>query len=229
MFGNRNRRKALLVSAALVGGALLMTACQDTDGSGGGDAGAAQSGSPSVGSEPSASAEGPAATPSAGAGAPDADPSASSSAAREGSGADTGSGEREQVGQVCGANDLSWSTRSESQAGGYILVMAKAKSGITCVLPAALPTIAFGSDGTEAGPAEQSVGKAITLSGGTVAYAGVNPKTTNTDWGKELDSIIVAIGNDDANPVSLKVGAINVDKPVVTNWHTAPKDAVPFS
>ncbi|MET9977424.1 DUF4232 domain-containing protein [Streptomyces microflavus] len=229
MFGNRNRRKALLVSAALVGGALLMTACQDTGGGGAVDAGAAQSGSPSAGSEPSASADGPAATPSAGAGAPDADPSASASGGREGSGADTGSGEREQVGQVCGANDLSWSTRSESQAGGYILVMAKAKSGITCVLPAALPTIAFGSDGTEAGPAEQSVGKAITLSGGTTAYAGVNPKTTNTDWGKELDSIIVAIGNDDANPVSLKVGTINVDKPVVTNWHTAPKNAVPFS
>ncbi|MFJ2205620.1 DUF4232 domain-containing protein [Streptomyces microflavus] len=227
MFGNRNRRKALLVSAALVGSALLMTACQDTDGSGGGDAGAGQSGSPSVGSGPSASADGPAATPSAG--APEADPSASASGGREGSGADTGSGEREQVGQVCGANDLSWSARSESQAGGYILVMAKAKSGITCVLPAALPTIAFGSDGTEAGPAEQSVGKAITLSGGTVAYAGVNPKTTNTDWGKELDTIIVAIGNEDANPVSLKVGTINVDKPVVTNWHTAPKDAVPFS
>ncbi|MEV7297085.1 DUF4232 domain-containing protein [Streptomyces microflavus] len=229
MFGNRNRRKALLVSAALVGSALLMTACQDTDGGGAVDTGAAQSGSPSAGSETSASADGPAATPSAGAGAPDADPSASASGGREGSGADTGSGEREQVGQVCGANDLSWSTRSESQAGGYILVMAKAKSGITCVLPAALPTIAFGSDGTEAGPAEQSVGKAITLSGGTTAYAGVNPKTTNTDWGKELDSIIVAIGNDDANPVSLKVGTINVDKPVVTNWHTAPKDAVPFS
>ncbi|MGN2360526.1 DUF4232 domain-containing protein [Streptomyces luridiscabiei] len=229
MFGNRNRRKALLVSAALVGSALLMTACQDTDGSGGGDAGAGQSGSPSVGSGPSASADGPAATPSAGAGAPEADPSASASGGREGSGADTGSGEREQVGQVCGANDLSWSTRSESQAGGYILVMAKAKSGITCVLPAALPTIAFGSDGTEAGPAEQSVGKAITLSGGTVAYAGVDPKTTNTDWGKELDTIIVAIGNEDANPVSLKVGTINVDKPVVTNWHTAPRDAVPFS
>ncbi|MFF7252961.1 DUF4232 domain-containing protein [Streptomyces microflavus] len=229
MFGNRNRRKALLVSAGLVGGALLMTACQDTDGSGGGGAGATQSGSPSAGSEPSASADGPAATPSAGAGAPEADPSASASGGREGSGADTGSGEREQVGQVCGANDLSWSTRSESQAGGYILVMAKAKSGTTCVLPAALPTIAFGSDGTSAGPAEQSVGKVITLSGGTTAYAGVNPKTTNTDWGKELDSIIVAIGNDDANPVSLKVGTINVDKPVVTNWHTAPKDAVPFN
>lgn len=205
---------------------MLVTACQDTGGSV--DNGAAQSGSPSGG------AGSPSATPSASADAsggasetPSATPSAESS--RDGSGADTGSGQREQVGQVCGADDLSWSTRSESQAGGYILVMAKAKSGITCVLPAALPTVAFGSDGTEAGPAEQSVGKQITLGGGTVAYAGVNPKTTNTDGGKELDSIIVAVGNDDPDPVSLDVGTINVDKPVVTNWHTAPKDAVPFN
>ncbi|WRO11946.1 DUF4232 domain-containing protein [Streptomyces cyaneofuscatus] len=142
--------------------------------------------------------------------------------------ADSGGG-GSRAAQECGANDLSWSTRSESQAGGYILVMAKAKSGITCVLPAALPTVAFGSDGTEAGPVEQAVGKQITLSKGTVAYAGVNPKTTNTDGGKALDSIIVAVGNEDPNPVSLKVGTITVDKPVVTNWHTAPKDAVPFN
>ncbi|MFE4378181.1 DUF4232 domain-containing protein [Streptomyces cyaneofuscatus] len=219
MFGNRNRRSALLASAALVGGALLMTACQDTDG--GVDSGAAQSSSPSAGAgSPSASASEDAASDAPTSGASD-EPAASPSA---------GSGSKgSRVGQVCGANDLSWSTRSESQAGGYILVMAKAKSGITCVLPAALPTVAFGSDGTEAGPVEQAVGKQITLSKGTVAYAGVNPKTTNTDGGKELDSIILAIGNDDPNPVSLKVGTITVDKPVVTNWHTAPKDAVPFN
>ncbi|MFF2535490.1 DUF4232 domain-containing protein [Streptomyces cyaneofuscatus] len=235
MFGhrNRNRRSALLASAALVGGALLMTACQDTDGTV--DSGAAQSSSPSADAgSPSASAsasedaasDGPSDAPTDAptSGASD-EPTASPSA---GSGSSSGSN-GSKVGQVCGANDLSWSTRSESQAGGYILVMAKAKSGITCVLPAALPTVAFGSDGTEAGPVEQAVGKQITLSKGTVAYAGVNPKTTNTDGGKELDSIIVAVGNEDANPVSLKVGTITVDKPVVTNWHTAPKDAVPFS
>ncbi|CAD5960705.1 MULTISPECIES: DUF4232 domain-containing protein [Streptomyces] len=227
MFGhrNRNRRSALLASAALVGGALLMTACQDTDGSV--DSGAAQSSSPSADAgSPSASASEDAAsdapTDAPTSGASD-EPTASPSA---GNGSDS-NGSR--VGQVCGANDLSWSTRSESQAGGYILVMAKAKSGITCVLPAALPTVAFGSDGTEAGPVEQAVGKQITLSKGTVAYAGVNPKTTNTDGGKELDSIIVAVGNEDPNPVTLKVGTITVDKPVVTNWHTAPKDAVPFN
>ncbi|WP_430478579.1 DUF4232 domain-containing protein [Streptomyces sp. P11-1] len=227
MFGNRNRRKALLVSAALVGGALLMTACQDTDGSGGGDAGAAQSSSPSAGTGSPSAGPSESAEPSASEDAPDASPSGSPEETPSTEG--TESGEPRRIGQVCGANDLSWSTRSMSQGGGYILVMAKAKSGITCVLPAALPTVAFGSDGTEAGPAEQSVGKQITLSGGTVAYAGVNPKTTNTDGGKELDSIILAIGDEDANPVSLKVGTITVDKPVVTNWHTVSKDAVPFN
>ncbi|EFL24515.1 LOW QUALITY PROTEIN: conserved hypothetical protein, partial [Streptomyces himastatinicus ATCC 53653] len=133
-----------------------------------------------------------------------------------------------KVGQACGANGISWSTRSESQAGGYVLIIAKAKPGITCTLPAALPTVAFGSDGTEAGPAEQSVGDAITLGKGTIAYAGVNPKTTNDDAGKELDSIIVGVGNEDPNPVSLPVETMTVDKPVVTNWHTVAADAVPF-
>lgn len=155
-------------------------------------------------------------------------PGAKDKGAQDGSGADTGNGERGKVGQVCGANDISWSTREESQAGGYILVMAKAKAGITCVLPAALPTVAFGSDGTEAGPAEQAVGPAVTLSGGTTAYAGVNPKTTGDNGGKELDSIIVAVGDKDPNPVSLPVGTFKVDKPIVTNWHTSAADAVPF-
>lgn len=69
----------------------------------------------------------------------------------------------------------------------------------------------------------------ITLTGGTTAYAGLNPKTTTEDGGKELEHIIVSAADDDPNPVSLPVGTITVDKPVVTNWHTAPSDAVPVS
>lgn len=88
--------------------------------------------------------------------------------------------------------------------------------------------MAFGSDGTEAGPAEQSVSDPITLSGGTIAYTGVNPKTGGTDSGKELDSTIVAVGDGDPDLVSLKVGTITVDQPIVTNWHTFLADAVPF-
>jgi hypothetical protein len=48
-------------------------------------------------------------------------------------------------------------------------------------MPAALPVVAFGSDGTMAKPAEQSVGQEITLRTGVTAYAGVNPKTANQD------------------------------------------------
>ncbi|MFH9891497.1 DUF4232 domain-containing protein [Streptomyces luteogriseus] len=228
-----NRRKAFLVSAALVGGALLMTACQDTDKAA--DTGASQ-GSPS----PSGAAATPSGSSAAGGGKGTGAAGGDSSAAGKGSGAtggtedgagsgaDTGKGKREPVGQSCGANDISWNARSETQAGGYILISAKAKPGITCVLPAALPTVAFGSDGTEAGPAEQAVGEQITLSGNTTAYAGVNPKSADGDGGKELDSIIVAVGDEDPEPVSLKVGTITVDKPVVTNWHTSAPDAVPF-
>ncbi|WP_266386310.1 DUF4232 domain-containing protein [Streptomyces canus] len=227
-----NRRKAFLVSAALIGGAMLMTACQNADAATGADAGASQGSSSSS----------PVATSTGGGGqgsdATNNDTSTSTGAGTgtgkgsedgAGSGVDTGGGKREPVEQGCGANDISWSTRSESQAGGYILVVAKAKAGITCYLPAALPTVAFGSDGTQAGPAEQSVGEQIKLSGSTAAYAGVNPKTTDTDGGKELDSIIVGIGDDDFDPVSLPVGTITVDEPVVTNWHTDPADAVPFN
>ncbi|MFB7736660.1 DUF4232 domain-containing protein [Streptomyces sp. NPDC056112] len=222
-----NRRRAFLVSAAVVGGAMLMTACQDGDAAT--DTGAAQGSS-------SATPVGDAATPSGSSAAGSGQSTDKNSGATgkgtedaAGSGADTGNGKREPVGQSCGANDISWSTRSETQAGGYILVMAKAKPGITCYLPAALPTVAFGSDGTQAGPAEQTTGKQIKLSGSTTAYAGVNPKTTNGNGGKELDFIIVGVGDDDPNPVSLPVGTITVEDPIVTNWHTAPADAVPFS
>ncbi|MFJ8312916.1 MULTISPECIES: hypothetical protein [unclassified Streptomyces] len=88
--------------------------------------------------------------------------------------------------------------------------------------------MAFGSGGTEARPAEQTASKQIKLSGGITAYAGVKPKTAKGSRGKEQDSsIIVAVGDGDSNSVSLPVGTITVDHPIVTNWRTAPKDAVP--
>ncbi|MER5501482.1 DUF4232 domain-containing protein [Streptomyces sp. NPDC002466] len=223
-----NRRKAFLVSAVLVGGAMLMTACQDSEATTDTDAARGSSSASATPSGSSAGSGDQGAEKGSGKGADKGSGTAGKgTGGGDGSGADTGNGEREPVGQVCGANDISWSTRSETQAGGYVLIIAKAKQGITCVLPAALPTVAFGSDGTEAGPAEQAVGEQITLSGSTTAYAGVNPKTTGEDGGKELDSIIVAVGDSDPNPVSLKVGTIVVDAPVVTNWHTSPADAVP--
>ena len=139
-----------------------------------------------------------------------------------------GSGADEGVGQMCGANDLDLHATQESQGGGYLLITAKANSGITCTLPAALPGIAFGSGGIEAGPAEQAVGDEITLSGSATVFAGINPKTTNDNNGTEFTDVIFGVGDEDPNPASLPVGSVTVDEPIVTNWHTSAEDVAPF-
>ncbi|MFC9329579.1 hypothetical protein [Kitasatospora sp. NPDC057015] len=139
----------------------------------------------------------------------------------------SGSGDKSGSGQACRANDLTFSAKLETQAGGYILVSAKAKPGITCVLSGEHPVIAFGSGGIEAANAEQAVGRPITLSGSAIAYAGINPKSTKDNQAVEFKDVIIGIGNADPNPVSIPVGAVRVDKPIVTNWHTNAKDSVP--
>ncbi|MFJ1745898.1 hypothetical protein ACIOJD_06585 [Streptomyces sp. NPDC088116] len=229
----KNRLRGAALAATALAAALSLTACSDT--------GAAKSGSSLNGSSSSsdntASASGTSDSSAADSGqssdAKDSGTKAqggtSSTGTAGGSGADVGNGERAEVGQACGANDINWSTREESQAGGYILIIAKAKPGITCTLPGTYPVVAFGSGGIEAGPAEQAVGDEITLSGKTTAYAGMNPKTTNNDFGVEFEHLIVAVDQEDPNPESLPVNPVNVDKPIVTNWHTNPADAVPFS
>lgn len=227
---NRRLRAAALAAATTLGAGLLMTAC------GGGDdsSSAAKDPSPSAtSSSPSTPAASATTAPSTTAAAPaDGSSDSTSKPAKSAkSGADdSGSApEKKGYGQTCGTNDISWSVTSQSQAGGYFLVKATAKPGITCILPAALPVIAFGSDGTEAKPAEQSAGQPITLKAGVSAYAGVNPKSTATNGGKELTFIIVSVSDADPNPVSLKTGTFTVDKPIVTSWHTKAADAVPFA
>ncbi|MFJ9589481.1 DUF4232 domain-containing protein [Streptomyces acidicola] len=224
---NRRLRTAFAVTAVL-GAGLLMTAC------GGGDTPSESADTKpgaAAGSNSSAASGEGGSTETGGGEGGDKSGGSSGSDATGKSGAEGGdtAGDKSGYGQSCGTNDISWSASSETQAGGYYLIKAKAKPGITCVIPAALPVVAFGSDGTAAGPAEQSAGQEITLRDGVTAYAGVNPKTTNEDGGKELDSLIVSVSDGDPNPVSLKVGSFVVDQPIVTSWHTSAADAVPFS
>ncbi|MFF5426450.1 MULTISPECIES: DUF4232 domain-containing protein [unclassified Streptomyces] len=237
---NRRLRTALTVTAAL-GVGLLATACESGERSSAAGPSSPSSGRPSptvssgggdAGAEADGARGGPGSTASSGVRTSESRPSKSPGTQAEPTraGTETGSvGDKSGYGQVCGTNDIAWSVSTESQAGGYFLVKAKAKPGITCVLRAALPVVAFGSDGTAAKPAEQSVGRAITLRDGVAAYAGVNPKTTAGEGGKELDSLIVSVSDSDPHPVSLRVGSFVVDKPVVTNWHTSAADAVPLS
>ncbi|MFF9347029.1 DUF4232 domain-containing protein [Streptomyces sp. NPDC014734] len=142
---------------------------------------------------------------------------------------DSGDGGKSGYGQSCGTNDLDFTVTSESQAGGYYLVTAKAKSGITCYLDINTPSVSFGSgaDGV-ASPVGQGGENPIKLTGSAVAYTGINPKTTDNDGGKEFENVIIAIAEDDPNPAELKLPeAADVDKPIVTNWATNRAEAIP--
>ncbi|MFI9051520.1 hypothetical protein [Streptomyces sp. NPDC053427] len=219
-------RRAALTAAAGAALAATVTACGPADGSGSAStddaAASAKATAPSASDAPQGASGGGKSTGS---------PSNGSAPAKGGSSSSGGgsapSGDKKGYGQACGANDLKFSARSESQAGGYILLSARAKPGITCTIPSGLPSVSFGSKGIEATNAEQAVGPAIKLSGSTTVYAGVNPKTTKDNGGTQFTFLIAAIGTSDPNPASVSTGPVTVDKPIVTNWHTAPSEAVP--
>ncbi|MFF3503637.1 DUF4232 domain-containing protein [Streptomyces sp. NPDC003247] len=228
---NRRLRTALVVTAAVTAG-FLMTACEEgtTDASpvAASDTTGAAGSSPSSGGAQGTSTDG---------GSDDGGAKSTTTGRATGtgtgtdsdSGSSTEAGDKSGYGQSCGTNDLTWSAEEMTQAGGYYRISVKAEPGITCVLPGGLPVIAFGSGGTQAGPAEQVAGDEITLSGDTTVYAGVSPKSTDGDGGTEYGTVIVSVADDDPNPLSLDVGSVLVEEPLVTNWHTDPQDAVPFT
>ncbi|WP_405668575.1 DUF4232 domain-containing protein [Streptomyces sp. NBC_01166] len=216
---NRSAR-LVLAAAAVTALAATSTACspddaEDTSSSSAPSAVSSGSGSPSSGNSLSASASGSG-------GSSDSGESDDKTAA-------SGNGEKSGYGQSCGTNDLDFTVTSETQAGGYYLVTAKAKSGITCYLDVNTPSVSFGSgaDGL-ASPVGQGGEDPIKLTGSAVAYTGISPKTTNTDGGKEFENVIIAITNDDPDPAELKLpDTATVDKPIVTNWATDRAEAVP--
>ncbi|MFF4754031.1 DUF4232 domain-containing protein [Streptomyces sp. NPDC001270] len=231
-----HRQRTTLAATVALGASLLMTACE-----GGNTSSAPTGSSSSVAAVPGSSAAsgraGTSAPGSAGnsgnggsassggktAGSGSSDSSGTDSSGTDSSGTDgvDTAGDKTGYGQECGTNDISWSATTETQAGGYFLIKAMAKPGITCVIPAQLPVVAFGSDGTQAENAEQSAGQPITLKGGVAAYAAVNPKTTNNNDGVEYQDLIVSVAQNDPNPESLNVGSFVEDKPVVSSWHTS--------
>ncbi|WP_381804486.1 DUF4232 domain-containing protein [Streptomyces niveus] len=154
------------------------------------------------------------------------DSSDSSGSSDKGESADDG---KSGYGQACGTNDLDFTVTSESQAGGYYLVTAKAKSGITCTLEVNTPTVSFGSDADGvASPVGQGGEEPIKLTGSAVAYTGINPKTTDIDGGVEFENVIIGTTEDDPNPAELKLPEpATVDKPIVTNWSTNPSETIP--
>ncbi|MFC8198049.1 DUF4232 domain-containing protein [Streptomyces sp. NPDC057298] len=133
--------------------------------------------------------------------------------------------------RACTTNDLTFKITSKTQAGGYLLVTANAKSGITCYLQGVFPSASFGSAAdTELRPAEHSVSDDVVLSGSATAYAGINPKSTNNENGRLFDKLHLSVAGDVDNFVTLDLPhTVQVDRPLATNWHADPADAVPYS
>ncbi|MFD0420728.1 hypothetical protein [Streptomyces parvus] len=149
--------------------------------------------------------------------------------ASSGERSDSASGDKSGYGQSCGTNDLDFTVTWEAQPISHYLVTAKAKSGITCYLDVNTPSVSFGSgaDGV-ASPVGQGGEDPIKLSGTSVAYAGINVKTTEGEGGKQFENVIIATSEDDPNPAEVELpDAPTVDKPIITNWSTKRDEVIP--
>ncbi|MGW8981440.1 hypothetical protein ACWGQ9_02120 [Streptomyces parvus] len=142
---------------------------------------------------------------------------------------DSASGDESGYGQSCGTNDPDFTVTWEAQPISHYIVTAKAKPGITCYLDVNTPSVSFGSgaDGV-ASPVGQGGEDPIKLSGNSVAYAGINVKTTEGEGGKQFEHVIIATSEDDPNPAEVELpDAPTVDKPIVTNWSTKRDEVIP--
>lgn len=227
--------RLFLAAAAVAALAATSTSCSadDTEDARSSSAPSAASSGPASGAGISAGASG-----SSGSGSSTSSPNGSSnpsgSSDSGSSGSDdktaaSGDGGKSGYEQSCGTNDLDFTVTAKTQAGGYYLVTAKAKSGITCYLDVNTPSVSFGSgaDGV-ASPVGQGGEDPIKLTGSAVAYTGISPKTTDSEGGKEFESVIIATTDDDPDPTELKLpDTATVDKPIVTNWSTNPSETIP--
>ncbi|MDJ1643976.1 hypothetical protein [Streptomyces pakalii] len=213
------RSTRLVLAAAVVTALAATTACGPEDPSETGAA--APSTSTSASASASASAEG---TESG-----ESSDGKGETEAPAGDKGDSASGDKSGYGQSCGTNDLDFTVTWEAQPISHYLVTAKAKSGITCYLDVNTPSVSFGSgaDGV-ASPVGQGGEDPIKLSVSSVAYAGINVKTTEGEGGKQFENVIIATSEDDPNPAEVELpDAPTVDKPIVTNWSTKRDEVIP--
>ncbi|MFJ5113586.1 hypothetical protein ACIQAD_23435 [Streptomyces sp. NPDC088551] len=208
--------RLVLAAAAVTALAATTTACSADDGSNTGSA-AASSSVASAGSGGSDNAS----TAKSGSNGSDSSGSTIKTASDDGG--------KSGYGQSCGTNDLDFTVTWESGVGGYYLVAAKAKPGITCYLDVNTPTVSFGSDADGvASPVGQGGEDPIQLTGSAVAYTGIDAKTTVTDGGTEFGNVIIALTEDDPNPAELELPDMaTVDEPIVTNWSTNSAETIP--
>ncbi|MYQ86689.1 hypothetical protein GTY51_24300 [Streptomyces sp. SID4936] len=217
------RSTRLVLAAAAVTALAGTTACGTAD--------ATETGASAVPSAASSSAEGgKSEAPSDGRATVGNSLSANSSTSGgTGDKGESSNGDKSGYGQSCGTDDLDFTVTWEAQPISYYLVTAKAKSGITCYLDVNTPSVSFGSraDGV-ASPVGQGGEDPIKLSGSSVAYAGINVKTTEGEGGTQFEFVTIATSEDDPNPAEVELpDAPTVDKPIVTNWSTKRNEVIP--
>ncbi|QXR01558.1 DUF4232 domain-containing protein [Streptomyces sp. WY228] len=218
------RSARLVLAAAVVTALAATTACGPED--------PTENGAAASSSSPSAEGGGGKGEAPSGDSAPsEAGTSTNGSDSTGGAGdkGESSTGDKSGYGQSCGTNDLDFTVTWEAQPISHYLVTAKAKSGIACYLDVNTPSVSFGSaaDGV-ASPVGQGGEDPIKLSGSSVAYAGINVKTTEGDGGKQFEHVIIATSEEDPNPAQIELpDAPTVDKPIVTNWSTKRDEVVP--
>ncbi|MFF7012342.1 hypothetical protein ACFY9Y_22710 [Streptomyces fimicarius] len=218
------RSARLVLAAAVVTTLAATTACGPED--------PTENGAAASSSSPSAEGGGDKGETPSGDSAPSEAGTATNGSDSTGGAGDKGessTGDKSGYGQSCGTNDLDFTVTWEAQPISHYLVTAKAKSGITCYLDVNTPSVSFGSaaDGV-ASPVGQGGEDPIKLSGSSVAYAGINVKTTEGDGGKQFEHVIIATSEEDPNPAQIELpDAPTVDKPIVTNWSTKRDEVVP--
>ncbi|MER5369637.1 hypothetical protein [Streptomyces sp. NPDC002722] len=215
--------RLVLAAAAVTALAATTTACGTAD--------ATETGASAVPSAASSSAEGGKSEARSGGSAKVGNSLSANSSTSGGTRdkSESSDGDKSGYGQSCGTNDLDFTVTWEAQPISYYLVTAKAKSGITCYLDVNTPSVSFGSraDGV-ASPVGQGGEDPIKLSGSSVAYAGVNVKTTEGEGGTQFEFVTIATSEDDPNPAEVELpDAPTVDKPIVTNWSTKRNEVIP--
>ncbi|MFD0293094.1 hypothetical protein [Streptomyces sp. NPDC059616] len=215
--------RLVLAAAAVTALAATTTACGTAD--------ATETGASAVPSAASSSAEGGKSEARSGGSAKVGNSLSANSSTSGGTRdkSESSNGDKSGYGQSCGTNDLDFTVTWEAQPISYYLVTAKAKSGITCYLDVNTPSVSFGSraDGV-ASPVGQGGEDPIKLSGSSVAYAGINVKTTEGEGGTQFEFVTIATSEDDPNPAEVELpDAPTVDKPIVTNWSTKRNEVIP--
>ncbi|MFH8668906.1 MULTISPECIES: DUF4232 domain-containing protein [Streptomyces] len=217
------RSTRLVLAAAAVTALAATTACGPEDPTENGAAAPTSASSPAEDGK----GEAPAGDSASGGGSTSA--SGSKSIGGNGDKDESGTGDKSGYGQSCGTNDLDFTVTWEAQPISHYLITAKAKSGITCYLDVNTPSVSFGSgaDGV-ASPVGQGGEDPIKLSGSSVAYAGINVKTTEGEGGKQFEHVIIATTEEDPDPAQVELpDAPTVDKPIVTNWSTKRDETIP--